>query len=296
MTLGRVTQNMIANRSYTSMQNAAARLARSQEQLTTGRILNRPSDNPADATSAMRLRSSRIDQSQYLRNSEDGLGWLGQIDSTLQSALKQIDEAREAGLQGVNAVNQSPQAREALAARVDQLRESLIGVANTTYVGRPVFGGLTAGLSAYDPDGNYIGQPGPVERTISPGIRIQVNVDGATAFGPPGAGLFSNLAALSAALRADDSPGVRNALTVLGADHSRITSVLSDVGSKVSRLERAAQAAKDASLSLMSSLSELENVDLAEASMELKLNEVAYQAALAATARVVQPSLSDFLR
>ena len=41
---------------------------------------------------------------------------------------------------------------------------------------------------------------------------------------------------------------------------------------------------------------EIENVDLAEATIQLKMQEVGYQAALGATSRVIQPSLLDFLR
>jgi flagellar hook-associated protein 3 FlgL len=75
-----------------------------------------------------------------------------------------------------------------------------------------------------------------------------------------------------------------------------MTSALADVGTRTNRLDRAAQSAKDAVLELTSSLSEIENVDLARATMDLKMQEVAYQAALASTARLVQPSLADFLR
>jgi len=62
------------------------------------------------------------------------------------------------------------------------------------------------------------------------------------------------------------------------------------------RIEQSAQAADDAKMSLTNNLSSIENADLAETTVHLKLQEVAYQAALAATSRVMQPSLLDFLR
>ena len=296
MTISRITQNMITARSYAAMQAGAERLGKVQEQLTTGRVLNRPSDNPADATSAMRLRSSMADQTQYARNAEDGLGWMIRIDSTLQGMLTQLNRAKDLGLQALNATSGSPQSRSALAAEVDQLRENLVGEANTTYLGRPVFGGLVQGTRAYDPSGSFVGIPGAVQRNIGDGVRVQVNVDGPSAFGPEGSGLFANLSSLSAALRAGDAAGIRAAVDGLGTDHGRMTSTLADVGTKQTRLEKAAQAAKDAALNMTSTLSELENVDVARASMDLQLGTVAYQVALAATAKVVQPSLSDFLR
>jgi flagellar hook-associated protein 3 FlgL len=296
MAITRVTQSMMTQRSLGGLQQSLGRLAELQEHLTTGRILNRPSDSPSDTTSAMRLRSSIADQQQYARNAEDGLGWLGQIDNTLTAMNSEVRRARDLGIQGVNGAT-GPAAREALAVEVDKLRESLLGSANTTYLGRPVFGGVTAGDRAYDPaTGNFVGQSGAVNRTIGSGPPVDVQVDGQVAFGPDGDNVFSHLTDLSAALRSGDTTAIGNATNVLNADMDKITSTLADVGTRYNRLDAAAQAAKDAELTLTSSLAEIENTDLPKATMELQMQEVAYQAALASTARVLQPSLLEFLR
>ena len=98
-------------------------------------------------------------------------------------------------------------------------------------------------------------------------------------------------------------PDLRTNPAALGADldrldaaQTRIQTAVADVGSRYGRLEQAAQKAKDLTLDLQASLSEVENVDLAKAMVDLQLQEVAYQAALATTGRVLQPSLIDFLR
>ncbi len=296
MTITRVTQHMMMNRSFASLQTSLSRLAKSQEQLSTGRVLNRPSDSPTDTTSAMRLRASIADQGQYTRNAEDGLGWLGQIDSTLTSTLSQVSRARDLGIQAVNGVNQSPQAREALAAEVDQIRNGMLSGANTTYLGRPVFGGLVNGSTAYDASGSYVGVPGAVMRTVAPGTKVAVNVDGPSVFGPAGSDVFADLESLSNALRSGNTAGVSSAIANLNAAHSRVTATLSDVGTRYNRLDRANQAAKDTTLTMTEGLSTLENVDIARATMDMQMNQVAYQAALSSTAKLVQPSLSDFLR
>lgn len=296
MALTRVTQNMMMDRSYSALQTGLNRLAKNQEQLSTGRVLNRPSDSPTDTTSAMRIRASIADQKQYTRNIDDGMGWLGQIDNTLTSVLGQVQRSKELALQGANGATSSPQAREALAVEVEQLRESMINASNASYLGRPVFGGLVDGRSAYDTSGSFVGIPGEVSRTVAEGVKVAVNVNGPQAFGPDGANLFDDLAQLAAGLRAGDQDAIRGKIGDLDGALSRLTSMLGDVGARYNRLERASQSAMDLSLSLSSSLSEVENVDLARATMDLKMNEVAYQAGLAATARLVQPSLSDFLR
>jgi flagellar hook-associated protein 3 FlgL len=86
------------------------------------------------------------------------------------------------------------------------------------------------------------------------------------------------------------------AIAKITADGTQIVNVQADVGSRTTRIEQARTAATDAQLRLTTSLSEVENTDLPKATVDLKLQEVAYQAALGATARVMQPSLLDFLR
>lgn len=296
MTFTRVTQNMMSQRSLQGLHTSLERVARIQEQLSTGRVLNRPSDSPTDTTAAMRIRESLAEVKQFARNAADGQGWLNQIDSTLQSMVDQTRRARDLAVQGVNAGTASPTSREALALEVDQLRDSLISLANTRYLDRPVFGGVTTGNVAYDPDGQYVGAPGSVDRTIAEGVKVRVDMDATAAFGANGANLFDDLESLSNALRSGDTAGVRAGLDALDTGMDRLTSALADVGSRANRIDRAVQRTVDDELSLRTSLSEIENVDLPKALVDLHLQETAYQAALGATARVMQPSLMDFLR
>lgn len=296
MAVSRVTQGMMTQRALSSLQLGLGRLATTQEQISTGKRLNRPSDSPTDTVAAMRVRSSLADQKQYVRNAEDGQGWLYQADSTLQGMVDQVRRVRDLAMQGATTIVAATDAREALATEVDQLREGLLAAANTTYLGRPIFGGVTAGSAAYDASGTYSGTTGDVARVIGDGSTVVVNVDGPDVFGPDGANLFDELTALAASLRAGDTTAVGAALTGLDGASTRMTTVLAEVGTKESRVERALQTAQDAILDMTSSLSDLEDVDLPRATVDLQMQEVAYQAALATTAKVVQPSLLEFLR
>ena len=298
MTVNRVTQSMLTHRSLSSLQLSLGRLAQTQEHLSTGRILNRPSDSPADAASAMRLRTGIAAQQQYARNAEDGLGWLNTIDSTLQGVSSQVRRARDLALQGANgAPNQAT--REALATEVDQIRASLVASANTTFLGRPVFGGTTAGPVAYAETAGvaaYVGDTNPVGRTVAEGVSVEVQVAGPVAFGPDGSSVLDHLTTLAAALRSGDAAGIRTGIDALTADGDRVSSALADVGTRTARLEQAAERASGMELDLTNALAEIENADLPQTMVELQMQEVAYQAALAATSRVLQPSLVDFLR
>lgn len=296
--IGRVTQSMLTDRSMSRLQGSLSRLAEIQEHLSTGRVLNRASDDPADAATAMRLRSAIGAQQQHVRNADDGAARLATLDSTLGTATDLVRRARELAQQGISGAA-GPQAREALAAEVDQLRASLLSTANTTYLDRPVLGGTTIGATAFAEAAGVVtfaGDTGSVRRTVGDGVVVDVAVPGPAVFGADGDNTFDHLTALSAALRAGDVTGMEAGLTSLAADGERIVAARADVGTRALRIEQAAARAADAELSLTSSLAEIENADLPRTLVDLKMQEVAYQASLAATARVLQPSLLDFLR
>jgi flagellar hook-associated protein 3 FlgL len=295
----RITQRMMSEASLVSIQTSLSRLSKTQEQITTGKVLNRPSDSPTDTTTAMRLRASIAQQKQFARNAQDGQGWLNLADSTLQGVNTLVSRARDLALQGANASNDTPAAREALAAEVDQIRQSVLTSANTMYLDRPLFGGVTSGQVAFSQTGNvitYAGTAGSVDRAIGPNASVSVNVDGVAAFGPNGSSVFDDLAALSTALRSGDTVGITNALGTLKASQERIQAAVSDVGARESRVDKAVDTANDAVLSLTTQLSSVQDVDIAKATVDMQSQQVAYQAALAVTAKVVQPSLLDFLR
>ena len=296
MAINRVTQHMMSRNSVGAMQTSLGRLARLQEQMSTGRVLNRPSDSPTDTTSAMRIRSSLADAKQYGRNASDGNGWLSTIDAALTGANDQVLRARDLALQGANEGVAGQTARDALAAEVDQIRAGLINTANSNYLGRPVFGGVTAGAQAYDATGTYVGTPGSVDRTVGQGTTVRVDVDGNTVFGPAGNSVFDHLSALSNALRTNNQAGISASITALEGDRDQITTTQAEVGSRQNRIESAIQAASDNELRLSTSLSDVENADLPKTMMDLQMQQVAYQASLAATSKVIQPSLLDFLR
>ncbi len=297
MVTTRVTQSMLAGRSLVSLQTSLGRLSAVQEQLSTGRIINRPSDSPTGTASAMRLRGEVQQQNQYIRNADDALGWLGTVDTALSSLSDGVRRARELGLAGASTGSSTATSREAQAAEIDQIRQGLLATANTTYLGRPIFGGVTAGSAAFDSTtGDFIGVPGEVNRTVADGVKVRVDVTGTDVVGSNGASLFDDLEALSAAMRAGDAAAIRTGLGSLSTRLDVISSAQTSAGATYNRVEASAERARGAVVSLAETLSEVENTDLPKAMVDLKLQEVAYQAALASTARVMQPSLVDFLR
>ncbi len=295
MAMIRVTQNMVVGRSLTSLQAGLDRLAQTQERLSTGKNLNRPSDSPTDATTAMKIRVQLAEGQQHVRNAQNGLGWLDVTDTALAGMADNLRRVGDLALQGANA-SVGGSVTAALATEVAQIREGLLAQANTTYLDRPIFGGVTAGNKAFDAAGSYVGTDAPVQRSVADGVKVRIDVSGTAVVGPNGANLFDDLAALETALRADDKAGIQAGIAAVTARQRAISDAQASVGAAYNRVDAAERKGQDALVTLRSSLSEVEDTDLPKAMVDLQMHEVAYQAALAATARVVQPSLVDFLR
>ena len=183
-----------------------------------------------------------------------------------------------------------------LADEIDGIRSSLLADANATYLDRPVFGGVTSGASAYDSSGSYVGTTGNVTRRIADGVTVNVNVDGTAVFGDGSTSVFQELSDLSDALRAGDNTGISAGVSAMQARIDTITSARTSAGVVYQQVSNAGDAASGAQLQLKSNLSTIEDVDLAQATIQLQTQQVAYQASLAATAKTIQPSLLDFLK
>jgi flagellar hook-associated protein 3 FlgL len=289
----RVTQASIASSTLANLQQSLGRISRTQEQMSSGRVLNRPSDSPTGTVSALQLRGQVAATEQHAANARSGLDLLGAADSALSDSVSALGRVRELAVLGANAT-QNATSREALAQEVEQLREHMLTLANTTHGNRAVFAGTAGGARAFDDTGAYVGDTGTVQRRISDTSTVRADTSASQAFGPGGQ-VFSMLTDLAADLRAG-GPAVSARLTDVDAARERMLTALTDVGARYSRLSAAEQTASSRLLDLRASLADVEGVDLAKAVVDLQVQEVAYQAALGASARVIQPSLMDYLR
>ena len=295
----RITQRAVALTSLQGLNQNLSSLGKLQQQLTSGRMLSAPSDSPTGANRAMQTRSEQESVAQYARNISDGQSWLNQTDSTLQQMMDVTRRVRDIAVQGSNSGAMSATAREALATEATALRDSLLGLANTSVTGRPLFGGITAGPQAYDPvTGGYLGTTGTdVHRRVSPTEEVRIDISGPEAFGDPVTG--DDLFAIAGRIATDlttDPDALAADLAALDGVLSGMMSALADVGARSARIERQGQIAFDQGLTLGARLAEVESIDLPNTIMKLQMQQTGYEAALAATAKTISPTLLDYLR
>jgi len=295
----RITQQQMLTSLQTNMGSSLGRLQRTQEKVSSGKEVSRPSDDPSGVASALQFRGSIQRADQLARNADDGLSWLSVADGALTGMQAVLSRARELALRGGSAALNAGD-REALAKEVDGLRENALSIANTSRLGRPVFSGNAvptppAADVAYSSTFAYQGDAGTVTRMVAEGVSVQVNVTGPEVFGPPGADVFSALTQLAVNLRTNPS-ALPASLTAIDTASTRVLTGLAQVGSRVNQIESARDRTDQIKFGQEGALADIESVDLAKALTDLKLQETAYQAALGVSARSLQLSLLDFLR
>jgi len=293
----RVTHIGAHQAALTRISNRLTDYAATQEQLATGKRMRRPSDDPIGMNRALELRASMRAREQEGRNATDGQMWMDLADSKLQDVVGQLQRARELAVRGATYVG--PQEREAIAVEINQLREDIVALANGQHQGRGLFSGLSAGDAVQQIAGTwtYVGDAGEINRRVGENEVVTINVTADVAFGfTAGKDVFTVLDDLEAALYADDTAGIETAISDVDASLQTTLGALGVIGARTNQIETAIARNADDMITLTQQLSTLEDVDIAEAVMELQLQQTAYEAALAAFARSSQTSLIDFLR
>lgn len=295
----RVTSSMAMRTSLRDLSNSFSRLQTNQQRISSGKAFNKVSDDPSRSVDALALRQQLRRTNQIERTAEDTSARLRSSDTALVSTLDVLTRVKELTVQASNTGSATATTRSVLAAELNGLRDQLIALANTEYLGRPLFNG-TAGGKAYDPaTGVYEGNATNFERPVAPGVTMTANLTGEQIFGAqgdPAGDLFAVIDRLSAAVNSGDSAGIAIEHANFDTASNRVGAATAEIGRRASELESIQSRAAISKADVQDRLSLVEDVDLAEAIIAMQASENAYTATLQAASRVLPPSLVDYLR
>jgi len=294
----RVTTGMMIDGVLADLRSTWSRLARYERELSSGKRLLQPSDDPVGVVRSLGLRSELNRINRYLANVDDARNWMDMTDMALGQAGDVLQRVRELAVSTAGTVPQST--LQAARAEVARLLEQLIEIGNTSYGDRYIFAGqktLTAPFSLTgDPAApvDYNGDSSPILREVAPGTTIPVNRPGDGAMRQAIVMVANYLDALDDAI--GGAPLSSDVLAQLDRALDGILEERAQVGADGHRLEMTRSRLQDSVYQLTALLSETEDADMAEVIVRLTSTEAAYRAALEAGARIIQPSLLDFLR
>jgi flagellar hook-associated protein 3 FlgL len=300
----RITPNMVIGSTLADLNATQVAMARTQGELSSGKSILEPSDNPYGASQAITLQSALDGLTAYERGAQDGTSWLNTSSSAMASIDSQVQRVRELVLQGANGID-SPSDLADIADEVEQLTEGVKQDANTQYAGQYVFSGTLTNTAPYTQGENdaYQGNAGPVSRAIGPGTSVDVSVELVAALGngkEAGDGkLLDTLRTIAQNLREGNPAAVAalgsTDLKNLDSNLETLTNLQAGAGAVTDQLNLAVSRIQTLQTTTTQQLSNVQDADFAKVSIDFSNEQAAYEAALHAGASIVQQSLLEFL-
>ena len=310
----RVTNNMLVNNMVYNLNQNLKKLEKLQYQLATGKKFRVPSDDPIGASKSLKFNTDISKLEQYERNVKDALSWMSDTEAALGEIGEVLKRAKELTVDAANGTKTTEDLNK-IREEIDQLKEHLIQIANTTYAGRHVFSGYKTDQELLDENGNYkinlelLDDEAEIfEYNVGISEKVKVNTLGGKVFGdydgdytgkvsegqkPHLIEMFENL---SDALEVNDPDEIQKSLTNLDNAMEQVLSVRAEVGAKMNRLELTEKKLGVQIVSVKELLSYNEDVDIAEAFMNINVAQNVYVSSLMTGARIIQPTLVEFLR
>lgn len=292
----RITNSIITRQSLDGVQRNLSAMEEAQRRVNTGLRIERPSDDPAGMVSLMSTDRQLRALEQYGRNIDAAHSRLGAEEAAIDGLTGLLERARELGISQAGSTATS-QTRRITKLEVDQLLESAISLGNTRFAGGYVFGGQFPDTPPFAADGTTSATrpPSGVQPVeIDEGQQVVLGHDGMQVFVDTDA--LGALQALSDALGADSPADIQAALSRLESAHGDLQGVVGETGSFAQRLEVARENVDSLAFTLQNFRSDLSEVEMEEAISQLVSRQTAFQAALAATSRMISTTLSDYLR
>ena len=293
----RISDQTVVNRMLSQIALTQRRLSEAQERVGSGLRIRRPADDPYGVSRIMAARSELERDQQYDRNVAVALSDLAATEAALVRFTDVLDRASELAIQAsTDSVGAS--GRQAIALEVGQLIAAAITAGNSAQSGRYLFAGQLTDSAPFVPDDpntptviNYVGDTGNIDREIAKGTRIAVNFTGNRV-----QALYAVLIKFRDDLLADDGAALNVDVGTLETQLDSLLELRSDVGARMRRVETAQTQLEENKVQVRTMMAQIEQADLAEAIVELQMQETAYQAALGAAGRTLGISLLQFLR
>ena len=299
----RISQQLLVSRVLFNLRSQTERLQDLQDQLSTQLRVNRPSDDPLAARRAINARADTANNEQYLTNIANLKVGSQETESAITTVNQLVIRAKELALQSSNGIN-GPAQMNAFAVEINQIIENVFQQSNHVTNGRYIFAGTHTDNPAFsatrDANGDitavtFDGNDTKINSEVSDGVYISTNETGQDVF-LSSVSIFQTLIDLRDNLRANNSGAIQTQLTELDQSRDQLLGAVSRVGATQNRLENIDSGLRDLQTQLQDVLSQAIDADYADVLVHLNAESNAYQAALNAGARVIQPSLLDYVR
>ncbi|GLG02743.1 flagellar hook-filament junction protein FlgL [Alicyclobacillus hesperidum subsp. aegles] len=303
----RVTPWMEQQQFLYNITNIDTAMQNTQEQLSTGKTLNKASDNPLAVSEDMNLASEVQETSGYLSTISTGLTWMNNTSTALQGIISQLQEVQSDVVQALNSTNMSAGGQQGLADTVGQLIQGIYQTADQRQGNNYIFGGQASQTqpSTYlkktpsdSPAAVPSGAASEINYQIASGVSVSISVTASDIFlTAPGSSpnLQDTLNSIQADLSSGNHANLQQDLNDLNANLTHVINLNADLGSRIQRFTTAQNQLQQYSTNLTNEKGGIEGADMAQVITQFTTDQTVYTAALQMGAQILLPSLVNYL-
>lgn len=292
----RVTQNITYSTYINDLMRKQESLYSLNNQLSTGKKINAPSDDPVNANKLLTSKNLLSTFEQYDKNIDSGLEYLNVAEKTLSSVKDVLTSVKEIAVSSATGTNDAA-TRASSGKIVGNYYDQLLSLANTNYNDRYIFSGFKTGTEPFDTAGNYLGDSNKYQVKTSSGSYTTIGVNGGEVFKGTAGGtdILTAVSDLRTALNANDSTGIQNAISTLDASFTQVNDAVSSIGGTQSRLNSAKSELSNSMLNLQVTISGIEDADITKVISDLRLGQVALEAAMSSAGKVFSINIFNYI-
>ncbi len=286
----RITNQMKANNITAQLFKQTERMFKSQEQIVTGKIINRPSDDPVGMSSVLSYRKTLSSLEQYDKNIASAGMHIETVDDVLDMVGDLLTDAKRI------AEDPNLDMSANLAVEIGTIREQVRQLANQQINGNYIFGGDVTSIEPFNTLGVYAGDGGTRDVIIGNNVQVNIIADGQQIFQGV-TDIFAELDALQADLAAatPDAAAIKSHALPLSNAIDQLKTVRAANAGVYQRLDATKNHNEFFKFNVEDLLSQTEDADMAEAIIQLQTQQTTYESTLATSAMIIQKSLIDFL-
>ncbi|MEP6691888.1 MAG: flagellar hook-associated protein FlgL [Gemmatimonadaceae bacterium] len=292
----RITNSYIRDNSLANMQSNMRAISETQSQISSGRRIQRTSDDPAASANVMRAGGSLRALDTYKRNITSAESRVQAEETAVNSLIDILTRVKTLAVSQASDTANS-QTRAATKTEVDSLMKQAVQLGNTKFGDGYLFGGVRSQSAPFDPtQPGFAAAPPSGERLVEAlaSQLLKSTHNGRQVFLDSGA--LAAIKELSVALGADDTGKISQSSATIDASFASVQDVLGDFGARSNQLQVTSSNLDALKINLQTFESNLQDVDLEKAVTDMVSRQTAYQAAMLATSKVMGMTLTDYLR
>ncbi|MEO1267185.1 MAG: flagellar hook-associated protein FlgL [Myxococcota bacterium] len=275
------------------IQDNRQQVAKYQEQLATGRSINRPSDGPTDYSRLEHIRYRLTELDTLDRNADAARRKLQTAETTMDEMFNVLIRARESVVSGLNSTFNASD-REDIAQELQVMRDHFMQLSQVQVDDQYVFSGTASDTPPLDDTGAYQGAGTGTRVVIGEGAELELGIDGSRIF-TQDVNIVQVLDGIIADLNADDTDALQARIDQLGQAENQLLKGQTDLGARLRRVEVTSELTEDIRIQLSGESQQIGDADLAAVVSELVAQEQSLQAAVQVAGRTLTPSLLDVI-